>query len=404
MLDVPTPPWSELGRELTVYRREIFDDWMAAKRAVMDLSASTLTEETLADQSAALLDALIDLLESGTIDDESTAPFKAVERRLKEIALTRAAAHLPGSAMGQSLFTLKTALMKHRSERGTVDFSDIFPLIDRLVAGAFDAYANAVQTMLQAIIETAADGIITMDETGHVRSFNVAAEKIFGYASEEVVGHNIKMLMPSPYREEHDGYLEAYRRTGVSNVLGARRELQGCRKDGTNFPIELNARAVTAGGSRLFSGIVRDLTEIKAAQDALRRRDQDIHELSTPIISVWNGVLALPLIGTMDSRRTQDAMEKALTALSETRAQALIIDITGVSVIDTMVADHLIRLATAAGMMGAKCILTGINPATAMAIVGLGLDLSSLATRSTLAEGLRLAISIVDVSAVGEAA
>jgi len=102
----------------------------------------------------------------------------------------------------------------------------------------------------------------------------------------------------------------------------------------------------------------------------------------------------LPLIGTLDTRRTKDTMEKALTCLAAEKARILIIDITGVPIIDTMVADHLVRLAAVVQMMGGECVITGISPATAMTIVGLGVDLSMLRTGASLAEGLKLSIDI----------
>ena len=140
--------------------------------------------------------------------------------------------------------------------------------------------------------------------------------------------------------------------------------------------------------------MLRDLTQLKAAQAEILRKSQDILELSTPVLSVWKDVLVLPLIGTLDTRRTKDTMEKALTRLAEEKARVLIIDITGVPVIDTMVADHLVRLAAAVKMMGGECVITGISPATAMTIISLGVDLSSMSTGASLADGLKLAIDI----------
>lgn len=244
-----------------------------------------------------------------------------------------------------------------------------------------------------SIIEYAADGIVTIDEKRIVGLFNPAAEKLFGYSAAEVVGHNIKMLMPSPFRGEHDGYVANYLETGVAKIIGTKREVEGRRKDGTTFPLELGVREFWVPGQkmRLFIGIMRDLTEVKRAQEELARKSQDILELSTPVISVGVGVLALPLIGTLDSRRTQDCMEKALTRMADQKARVLIVDITGVPTVDTMVANHLVNMASAVRLMGGQSILTGISPSTAMTIVGLGIDLSILNTRATLAQGLQLA-------------
>jgi PAS domain S-box-containing protein len=122
---------------------------------------------------------------------------------------------------------------------------------------------------LRAILETAVEGIITIDERGTIESFNPSAEKIFGYAACEAIGQNIKLLMPEPYRHEHDGYLENYRRTGHAKIIGIGREVIGQRKDGTTFPMDLSVSEVKLANRRMFTGFVRDITERKEAQKAL---------------------------------------------------------------------------------------------------------------------------------------
>lgn len=143
------------------------------------------------------------------------------------------------------------------------------------------------------------------------------------------------------------------------------------------------------------SSIVIEMFSRRSAE-IIRDQTKTMLELSTPVIGVWENVLILPMIGTLDSLRMQEAMEKALVKLSEDRAQVLIVDITGVPVMDTMVANHLIRLASAVRLMGGNCILTGISPDTARTIVQLGIDLEQTATRSTLAQGLKAAIALVN--------
>jgi len=246
------------------------------------------------------------------------------------------------------------------------------------------------------LIEFSADAIVSIDEYGHIGIFNKAAERLFGYSKAEAIGQNIKMLMPREHSSRHDRYLANYRETGKANILDRWREVEGLRKDGTMIPLEIGVREFTVDGRRTFAGIVRDLTEIKNAQREIESRARDVLELSTPAIAVWDGVLVLPLIGTLDSHRMQTCTERALNRLRDDNAQVLIIDITGVPVMDTMVANHLIALASAIGLMGGRCILTGISPATAVSIVNLGLDLSALNTRGTLKEGLKLAIEMAE--------
>ena len=125
-------------------------------------------------------------------------------------------------------------------------------------------------TRTRAILETTVDAIITIDEHGLIEAFNLAAERIFGYGSEEVMGQNVKLLMPAPYHDEHDGYLDHYRQTAEKRIIGMGREVVGQRKDGSTFPMELAVGEMVLGDRRLFTGIVRDITERLQAETALR--------------------------------------------------------------------------------------------------------------------------------------
>ena len=139
---------------------------------------------------------------------------------------------------------------------------------------------------LRAILETAVEGIITIDERGIIESLNPAAEKIFGYQAQEVVGKNVKVLMPTPYRDEHDGYLGNYLRTGRARIIGIGREVVGLRKDGTVFPMDLSVSEVRLAHKRLFTGFVRDISDRKRLEREVlqisdleqRRIGQDLHD------------------------------------------------------------------------------------------------------------------------------
>ncbi len=125
------------------------------------------------------------------------------------------------------------------------------------------------EARLRAILETAVEGIVTISERGIIESFNPAAEKIFGYKAQEVIGQNIKILMPEPYRHEHDGYLNNYVRGGEARIIGIGREVSGRRHDGSIFPMDLSVSEVRLADRRIFTGFIRDITERKAAEKAM---------------------------------------------------------------------------------------------------------------------------------------
>lgn len=133
---------------------------------------------------------------------------------------------------------------------------------------------------LQAIVETAVDAIITIDERGHISSFNSAATRMFGFTPDEIRGQNISMLMPSPYREEHDGYMRNYQRTGIKKIIGIGREATGQRKDGSLFPVEVAVSETALGERRIYTGIVRDISERKAAEAKLESAHRKLLDAS----------------------------------------------------------------------------------------------------------------------------
>jgi two-component system, LuxR family, sensor kinase FixL len=139
---------------------------------------------------------------------------------------------------------------------------------------------------LRAILETAVEGIITIDERGLIESFNRASETIFGYTAAEVIGKNVSVLMSAPHRERHDGYLENYRHTGHAKIIGIGRETFARKKDGTLFPIDLSVSEVRLSDRRIFTGFIRDITERKRLEKEVleisereqRRIGRDLHD------------------------------------------------------------------------------------------------------------------------------
>jgi rsbT co-antagonist protein RsbR len=141
-------------------------------------------------------------------------------------------------------------------------------------------------------------------------------------------------------------------------------------------------------------GLVMVENFIRSREEIIRQQRADMLELSTPVIKVWDKILTLPIIGTLDSRRAQMMMEALLQKIVETGSTIAILDITGVRTMDTLVANHLVKTVTAARLMGARCILTGVSPAIAQTMVQLGIDLMQITTRAQMSDGIKLALEM----------
>jgi two-component system sensor kinase FixL len=135
------------------------------------------------------------------------------------------------------------------------------------------------EALLRSILDTVPDALIVIDRQGVIQSFSVAAERQFGFGPREMIGQNVSVLMPSPYREEHDGYLARYRATGERRIIGTGRIVVGLRKDGSTFPMELTIGEVNLPGTQLFTGFVRDLTQ-------RQEHEQLLHEVQSELLHI----------------------------------------------------------------------------------------------------------------------
>jgi two-component system CheB/CheR fusion protein len=164
--------------------------------------------------------------------------------------------------------------------------AELIELVEKLRLAKHTDALHDSEERLRAILETAVEGIITIDERGVIESFNCSAEKIFGYSANEAIGQNVKLLMPEPFRREHDGYLKNYHQTGHAKIIGIGREVVGRRKNGAVFPLDLSVSEVNLAGRRLFTGFVRDISERKQLEQEIievsnreqQRIGQDLHD------------------------------------------------------------------------------------------------------------------------------
>lgn len=167
---------------------------------------------------------------------------------------------------------------------------------------------------LRAILETCVDGIVTIDEKGRILSFNPAAVRIFGYSPEEVIGENVRMLMPEPYKERHASYMRRYLENGEKKIIGTGREVVGQRKDGSTFPLYLAVSQVNVGGNVMFTGITRDLTDFKKMQNEIIQAQKLAaigemaasvgHEIKNPLAGISGAIEILKdTLPENDSRR-----------------------------------------------------------------------------------------------------
>jgi two-component system, LuxR family, sensor kinase FixL len=203
---------------------------------------------------------------------------------------------------------------------------------NRIQAATSTREALAREAHLASILDTVPDAMIVIDERGIVQSFSSAAERLFGYTAAEVIGKNIKMLMPSPYRENHDGYIERYLRTGERRIIGIGRLVVGERKDGSTFPMELAVGEMRSGDRHFFTGFIRDITQRQQSEARLQELQSELvhisrltamgqmasalaHELNQPLLAIvgyMKGSRRLLESGGEDrSALLRDAMDKA---------------------------------------------------------------------------------------------
>lgn len=238
---------------------------------------------------------------------------------------------------------------------------------------------QAAQTYMAAIVESSEDAIIGIDLDGTIRSWNPGAKELYGYTAEEAVGKSISILFLPEHAKEMPSMLERLKR----GERVERHETVRVRKGGRQVDVSVTTSPIrdTAGNIIGASAIDRDITERKRIEEAIR-------ELSTPVLSVRSDLPILPVVGLIDSARALQLTEQLLNKIRDLRAKVAVLDITGVPLVDSRVASHLIQTVEAARLMGCTVILTGIAPAIARSLVAIGVDLSRVTTVADLQSGI----------------
>lgn len=273
-------------------------------------------------------------------------------------------------------------------------------------AGAFSqnesnksgSFVEASSEMLRVLVDSVTEyAIFILDPQGTVVSWSPAAEKLNGYRSDEIIGKHFSTFYPPEdvAKGKTEAELEQALRQGKFEDEGWR-----VRKDGTRFWANVIITALRGSAGQLlgFGKVVRDLSERRRAEQAARDQAREILEMATvPVVQVWGGIMLVPLIGMLDSARTQQLMERLLQRLTETASPVALIDITGVPTVDTQTAQHLVETIKAVRYIGADVVLTGVRPAIAQTMVHLGIDLSGVTTRSSLSSGLKVALGLLNL-------
>jgi PAS domain S-box-containing protein len=250
----------------------------------------------------------------------------------------------------------------------------------------------------RSLIEASLDPLVTISAEGKITDVNEGSIKVTGMSREKLIGTDFSDYFTEPERAR-EGYQQVFAKGFVTDYPLTIRHKDGRLTDVLyNAAVYKDARGNVLG---VFAA-ARDITGRKQAEEQIKQQSREIMELSTPVMQVWQGVVVAPLIGSLDSNRTQQFMERLLERIVETNSPVALVDIMGVPTIDTQTAQHLIETISAVRLLGAQVVLTGVRPAIAQTLVHLGIDLTGIVTRSSLAAGLQVALDALNLKVVSK--
>jgi PAS domain S-box-containing protein len=358
-----------------------------AARQSLDQTFGTLLE-ALMQQDLAILKQWVEKtlavrFDQGLTLEQSVRLPMIFRQRIVDISLEAVSQAVPGAAEG-------TRFIDAACDAIIIMLTDFYNA--RIAAAA--AQIQRFQIMAESVI----DGISMANRTFQIIYANPAFRTLTGY-DDQIIGMPVReVLDPATVQMLRDAIFPAIESTGVWRGRVSYRHA-----DGTIFPVEISLVALRTSDGEFDGTVVvaRDMREEQALeierermQDELfRMQELALRELSTPLLAVSDHAVVMPLIGAIDSRRAQQVIETLLEGVTAHGADIAILDITGVTVVDTQVADALLRAAQAVRLLGARVVLTGIRPEIAQTLVGLGADMSEVVTRSSLQSGIAYAIN-----------
>jgi PAS domain S-box-containing protein len=250
----------------------------------------------------------------------------------------------------------------------------------------------------RSLLEASLDPLVAISAEGKITDVNEGSVKVTGMSREKLIGTDFSDYFTEPDKAR-EGYQQVFAKGFVTDY-----PLTIRHKDGRLTDVLYNASVYKDASGNVLGvfAAARDVTAQKQAEEQIQQQSREIMELSTPVMQVWPGVVVAPLIGSLDSNRTQQFMERLLNRIVETNSPVALVDITGVPTIDTQTAQHLIETISAVRLLGAQVVLTGVRPAIAQTLVHLGIDLSGIITRASLSAGLQVAFDILKLQVVSK--